>query len=166
MEIKIYKENTLSDIICKECIVLVKRRFKERWDIDRDDITISLIQNRINAIAFKNNEVVCILGLEETGELMNGCSKENVNGIYLLAKLAKELVKINDKSTFLYFALFPNTDLAIPHSSFIATKGFLSISNEVVKKNYKGNVLSLKRIELFTKKRINKTELINLLKES
>lgn len=165
MEIKVFNKNTLTNTQCEDCIILIKRRFKERWFIERNDVTNVVLQNRVNAIALENNKVVGILGLEKTGELVNGCADEAFNGIFLLAKLAKELVKIHKKTTFLYFALFPNTDLAIPLSSYYATKGYLHLSHKEIKKTYNGTVLSLKRIELFTKNRITKTELLNQLKE-
>jgi len=165
MILKVFKKSALDEEHCKICISLIRRRFKKRWGIDRKDITIEMIQCRINAVAYDGNRIVGFLGMEDTGELVNGCAEKEINGIYLLAKLARKIVEENQGNAYFYFAYFPIKDLAIPYSSFIATKGYLSISSKIIRKKYDNKEISLRKIKLFTDERISKSELLKKLKE-
>ncbi len=163
--LEVYNINELDNETCMQINTLIQDRFKDRWGVERTDVTNESILNRINAIAFDKSEIVGVLGLEQSGEFVNGCSIKTVNGIYLLANLANKIYDIYSQKIHLYFAFFPKIDLAIPLSCYMATKGYLSIDEEKITKRYLNNEITFKRLNLFTTSKISKQEFIKQLQK-
>jgi len=162
-EIKIFDKNTLDSVSVKKIHTLIITSFHTRWGINRNDVTDDLIKSRLCAVAFENSEIIGYAGLEDSGEFVNGCSVEGINGIYLLASMVKKLLKYSGMKGFLYFAFSPKIDKAIPLTAYFATDGHLSISNEIVIKDYDSKKITLHRLNFFSENKISKTELLNQL---
>ena len=162
-QIKIYDKNTLDSSTIISIHNLIVTSFLRRWGIYRNDVTLGFIKSRLCAVAFDDNQIIGYAGLEDSGEFVNGCAVENVNGIYLLASLVKKLLQYSGKQGYLYFAHSPKIDKAIPLTAYIATNGYLSITNEVIKKKYNSKIIVLHRINFFSENKISKNDLLNKL---
>ena len=166
IKIKLFDKNTLDSVLVQYIHTLIASSFKKRWDINRNDVTEDIIKSRLCAVAFKNSEIIGYVGLEDDGEFVNGCCVEgiDINGIYLLASMVKELLKHSRKQGhYLYFAFSPSIDKAIPLTAHFATDGRLSISNETKVINYDSGPITLHRLDFFSENKISKAELLNQL---
>jgi hypothetical protein len=112
MYVSSYEPGELSEALTLHGKEYIVRRFKDVWGIDRgNEITLASIQNRRNLIALEGSEVVGWLGVNEDGEIVNGCGGPGRSS-YILITLLKHLFEDSLSVSHQFYAFVPIDYLA------------------------------------------------------
>lgn len=142
--VRSYKPGELSKDLAVHGKDYIVQRFQDVWGIDRsNEITYESIHNRRNLIALEGSEVIVWLGVNEDGELVNGCGGPG-HSSYILIMLLKHLFQDSSSQLRQYYAFVPIDYLA---SAACCIKAGMrlpdSIPAEFVAKAYGNKVVTL-----------------------
>jgi hypothetical protein len=142
--VRSYNPGELSEDLARHGKSYIVQRFHDTWGIDRsNEITLDSIHNRRNLIALEGSEVIGWLGVNEDGELVNGCGGPG-HSSYILIMLLKHLFHDMPPQLRQYYALVPIDYLA---SAACCIKAGMhlpdSIPAEFVAKAYGSKVVTL-----------------------
>lgn len=93
--INYWEPGTLSDSVVTDAVSFIRRRFIEDWSIVREEVTEKALNQRANISLYEGDLLIGWLGIEEDGELDNGCVEKNKSGVILLKKMIKEAFQQN-----------------------------------------------------------------------
>lgn len=135
--------NGLSREEIAEGLSFIRQRFLAEWQIQRDDVTEELLQRRGNLRLLSAGGLAGWLGIEDTGELENGCIDVEGKGASYLARLIRNAYECWDGNRL--FAYVPVSPLTSAHACLAAGMQ-LHAPPDVITRRYPEKAIRLVRL--------------------
>jgi hypothetical protein len=144
MEIQHWSENTLPKRLSELGFRFIRRRFKEEWNITRNDVSHALLVARTNFILFDGDKLIGWLGLEPDREFTNACIEKGYHGTRLLRLMVRHALSILPNASYFAFVPIWRTGSA---RAFIANGFCLNADPRVVVHAYPEGDIELVNLE-------------------